>query len=284
MTQHYYGTYFLPCTTNMDCPAIWKFLCTPLPGPWKSYSRKASCGMRQTSTRTRPYGAWRCAVVVMSRHARPSAVSCWLLRRERFPMPISFYPILTFEECKLSPSLGYLFKRQWLDPLESVVCILWKFARMNRLPGHQVVANVARRQIDPYEGCAATAAELDIRLTAASLGLAQKTIRFALQRPELRRAWCSELRFCPRCMSRGYHSVVHQFGGVSHYPVHGCCLQTRCRSCGTSSEYLIKASVLDAPFKCPDCQRHYGNDASSFVNRIPMQARDRSAIVRAFIG
>lgn len=39
-------------------------------------------------------------------------------------MSISFYPILTFEENKLSPSLGYLFKRQWLDPFESVVCIL----------------------------------------------------------------------------------------------------------------------------------------------------------------
>lgn len=111
-------------------------------------------------------------------------------------MPISFYPILTFEENKLSPSLGYLFKRHWLNPFESVVCILWKFARMNRLPGHMVVAHVARRQIDPYEGCAATAAELDIRLTAASLGLAQKTIRSAMQHPELRRGWRS-LAFCP---------------------------------------------------------------------------------------
>jgi hypothetical protein len=45
------------------------------------------------------------------------------------PMPTSFYPILTFEESKLCPSLGYFFKRQWLDPCESMVSILWKFAR-----------------------------------------------------------------------------------------------------------------------------------------------------------
>ena len=197
---------------------------------------------------------------------------------------MSFYPILTFEENKLSPSLGYLFKRQWVDPFESVVSILWKFARLNRLPGHRVVTHVAKGQIDPYEGYAATAAELDIRLTAASLGLTQKTIRLSMQRPELRRDWCSQLRFCPHCMSRGYHSVVHQFGCIPYCPVHGCCLQTRCRSCGSTSEYLIKASVLDATFKCPNCRRSYGNSPPSFVHRIPMLPRDRAAIVRAFIG
>ena len=38
-----------------------------------------------------------------------------------------------------------------------------------------VVAHVvAKRQVDPYEGFAATAAELDIRLAACSLGLTQK--------------------------------------------------------------------------------------------------------------
>lgn len=67
-------------------------------------------------------------------------------------MSLAFYPILTFEDHKLSPNMGYVFKRQWLDPCESVVSILWKFARMNRLPGHMVVAHVAKRQIDPYEG------------------------------------------------------------------------------------------------------------------------------------
>ena len=199
-------------------------------------------------------------------------------------MSTSFYPILTFEDEKLSPSLGYLFKRQWLDPCESVISILWKFAQMNRLPGHMVVAHVAKRQIDPYEGFAATAAELDIRLTAGSLGLTQKTIRFAMQGPQLRRGWCSQLRFCPRCMSRGYHSVVHQFGSVPYCPVHGCCLETRCRSCGAASEYFIKASVLDAPFRCPNCRRNSGNRSASFVHRIPWLPCDRAAIFRTFIG
>ncbi len=155
---------------------------------------------------------------------------------------------------------------------------------MNRLPGHMVVAHVAKRQIDPYEGFAATAAELDIRLTAGSLGLIQKTIRFAMQRPELRRGWCSDLRYCARCMSRRYHSVIYQFGGVPCCLVHGCFMQTMCRSCGASSDYLIKASVLDAPFKCPHCRRSYGNSSASFVHCMPLQPHERAAIFRIFIG
>ena len=202
---------------------------------------------------------------------------------DALPPPL-FYPILTFEEHQLSPSLGYFFKRQWLDPCESVVGILWKFAWMNRLPGHMVVAHVSRGEIDPYEGFAATANELNVQLTAASLGLTQKTVRLSMQRPELRRDWCSQLRYCPRCMSRGYHSVVHQFGGVAYCPVHGCCLLTQCRSCGATSDYSIKASMLDAPFKCPNCRRPYGNTAASFEHRVPFLPSQRAAIFRTFIG
>ena len=198
-------------------------------------------------------------------------------------MLTSSYPILTFEEDKLCPSLGYFFKRQWLDPCESMVSILWKFAKMNRLPGHMVVAHIAKCKIDPYGCLAATAEELDIRQTAISLGLPQKTLRLAMLRPQMRRAWSPQLRYCPRCMSRGYHSVIHQFDCVPSCPVHGCRLETRCRSCGSSCDYLIKASVLDAPFLCPNCRRNYGNLPANFVHRIPLSARDRSAFVRTFI-
>ena len=211
-------------------------------------------------------------------------MSYWRHRHESQPVSTSFFPILTFDEGKLRPSLGYLFKRQWLDPCESMVSILWKFARMNRLPGHMVVAHVAKRQIDPYEDFAATAAEVDIRMTAGSLGLTQKTIRFAIQGPQLRRGWCSQLRYCRRCMFRGYHSVVHQLGSVPYCPVHGCCLETMCRSCGGASDYLIKASVLDAPFRCPQCRRCYGFTSASFVHRMPLRAHERAAIFRTFIG
>ena len=34
------------------------------------------------------------------------------------------FPILTLDEAKLTPALGYLFHRKWIDPYESLVSIL----------------------------------------------------------------------------------------------------------------------------------------------------------------
>ncbi|CAJ3886589.1 Uncharacterised protein [Burkholderia pseudomallei] len=39
-------------------------------------------------------------------------------------------PILTLDEQKLSPSMGYVFNKRWLDPCESLVSILWKFEKV----------------------------------------------------------------------------------------------------------------------------------------------------------
>lgn len=58
-------------------------------------------------------------------------------------------PILTFDERVLSPRFGYVFHRRWLDPYESVVGMLWKFVRMNRLAGHAVVTQICRQHVDP---------------------------------------------------------------------------------------------------------------------------------------
>jgi hypothetical protein len=154
--------------------------------------------------------------------------------------------------------------------------MLWKFAWMNRLPGHTLATQVAKRIIDPYEGCAATSTDLNVRHIASILGLAQKTVRASIEH--------SEFRYCPRCMSRGYHGVIHQSGGAHHCAVHGCPLESRCRSCGSSSEYFINAHVLDAPFRCPNCRRQYGNVQASFVRRHPLPAHARFAICRAYWG
>lgn len=44
-------------------------------------------------------------------------------------------PILTLDEQKLTPSMGYVFNKRWLDPCESLVSILWKFEKVNPLRG-----------------------------------------------------------------------------------------------------------------------------------------------------
>ena len=48
-------------------------------------------------------------------------------------------PILMLDQNALSPRYGYVFHRCWLQPYESVVSMLWKFIRMNRVPGAALV-------------------------------------------------------------------------------------------------------------------------------------------------
>ena len=61
------------------------------------------------------------------------------------------FPILTLDERRLTPALGFIFDARWLLPGESIVSILWKFARANGLPGHALV-RLMGVDIDPYEG------------------------------------------------------------------------------------------------------------------------------------
>jgi hypothetical protein len=191
-------------------------------------------------------------------------------------------PILTFNETSLSPSFGYVFDRRWLDPYESLVSMLWKFARMNRLAGHLVVGHIARLPVDPYEGIGATPNEVDIRGVAQTLRVTSKAVRAAMAHPDGQRRWCPVLRFCTRCMGRGYHGLVHQLHCESCCPVHGGPLLTECRGCGVSSAYRLDARLLDAPFKCMHCRRPYGK--ANFLQRRPLACRARAAITRTCLG
>jgi hypothetical protein len=62
-----------------------------------------------------------------------------LHRRDKRASAVTL-PILTLDEHALDPRLEYVFQRTWLQPYESLVGMLWKFAHMNRLPGHLVLS------------------------------------------------------------------------------------------------------------------------------------------------
>jgi len=191
-------------------------------------------------------------------------------------VPAPPLPILIFDKAALGPSRGYVFDARWLDPYESLVSMLWKFAWVNGLAGHVVISHVARRAVDPYEGIAATADDIDVRRVARALGVTSKTVQAACRRGY------PVLRFCTRCMSRGYHGVVHQFGPQARCPVHRCALASTCRGCGASSAWHLDARLLDAPFRCAHCRRRYG--AAAFVHREPLSGPERTALTRTFLG
>ena len=84
-------------------------------------------------------------------------------------------PILMFDQDALSPRFGYVFHRRWVQPYESVVGILWKFARMNLLSGATLVTHLRAEPLDPYEGVGP--AEVDLKAVARMLGVTQRSVR-----------------------------------------------------------------------------------------------------------
>jgi hypothetical protein len=152
-------------------------------------------------------------------------------------------PILTLDERILSPRLSYVFHRRWLDPYESIVGMLWKFARLNALPGHAVVSQVCHLPVDPYLGIAP--ADVDIRAVAGLLGLTQRRVREGLG--ALRSDVSSCLRHCSKCAAAGYHGTLHQLARFARCPVHLEPIESECRNCRRTSNYRLDAQVLDAP-------------------------------------
>jgi len=109
-------------------------------------------------------------------------------------MDIMNLPIMLFDERKLTPSFGYVFDAKWVAPYESIVSILWKLVRMNRLPGHLIATLVAKTSIDPYEGVAAWRSEVDMRRLHRVLKVPLNSIRSSLL-PDLSGILCAGSEF-----------------------------------------------------------------------------------------
>jgi hypothetical protein len=191
-------------------------------------------------------------------------------------------PILTLDERVLSPRFGYVFHARWLEPYESIVGMLWKFVRANRLSGAAVIAQIGVGSKDPYEGLEPTARQVDCRVVARLLQVKRSSVLAGMRRETHERG--GPFRYCPRCLDFGYHGVIHQVERHSVCPVHRCALHSRCRHCASSSAYRLDAQLLDAPFRCPHCRRCLASTASvSFEAHRGISLKDRVAITRSML-
>ena len=162
-------------------------------------------------------------------------------------------PIMLYDEQSLTPAWGYVVNRAWVNLDESIVSILWKFARLNAIAGPVVVSLAARKTIDPYEGVAFTPEHIYIERLANTFHLSTRLLGIALASKVDPMRMSSQLRWCPVCMMDGYHSVVHQFESVQRCPIHRHTLEVLCRSCQEPSAYRLHAKLLDAPYRCGHC-------------------------------
>ena len=188
-------------------------------------------------------------------------------------------PILILDQHALNPRFGYVFNRRWLQPYESVVCMLWKFARMNRLEGHFLIEQLLANPVDPYLGLRPM--EIDVPIVARLLGATRRSVREGIDAAAFDAS--QFLRSCSRCMSLGYHGVVHQRERHEQCPIHLLPLLAACRHCGEASAYRLDAQLLEAPFRCRHCRRTYGSNSPPL--RCKELSRERRvAVTRAVIG
>ncbi|ARL07192.1 hypothetical protein BOC44_25690 [Burkholderia pseudomallei] len=179
--------------------------------------------------------------------------------------------------------MGYAFDARWVDPCESLISILWKFAQANGLSGHVVVHHIsASVGVDPYAGFWPVREAVDVARLRQTLHLSKKVIHDSVLNTFPHRPYCERFRFCRKCLARGYHSTLHQLECESMCPAHQKPLETACRRCGYEAPCLLSARFLESPFRCAYCNAPYSYKVFSTLKPEKMCKRDRVAVRRRY--
>jgi hypothetical protein len=195
-------------------------------------------------------------------------------------------PILPLVPGVLRPHYGYVFDQSWIDPYESVLGILWKYAKMNSIAAPQLIQQICfdDSPIDPYLSTGLGDDEFDWIGFAQAVGLPKKTVHAGIAKSKFGRTKSLMLRWCTKCMRRGYHSVLHQYEEVQWCPIHGVQMLSICSACGQASAYRLSAMVLNSAFKCSNCGRPFAEGSTSFLKRPSLDQAARTALTRCAIG
>lgn len=160
--------------TRRLCLAVSRSLWNRSRGPSKSYSRIANTGMLRGIVLNHHFGhTLRATLVIFSRAMQPAV--CSSMRKEVPALVAPRFPILNLDERRLIPPLGFIFDARWLLPGESIVSILWKFARANGVPGHALV-RLTDANTDPCEGVEPMRDAVDLKQLRRRLQLPGKVV------------------------------------------------------------------------------------------------------------
>jgi hypothetical protein len=222
--------------------------------------------------------AVRCSRYVQSHHATGRV----LVTRERAALIAPRFPILTLDDRRQSTGLGYIFDIRSLLPGESIVSILWKFARANGVPAHTLI-QLMKVGIDPYQGVEPMRDVLNLWHLRRRLRIPGKVLRGSLLDGAQRGRHHPAFRYCRQCISLGHHSVTYQMFNENRCPAHHRMLETRCRHCGGETPYVLNASLIGSPYRCARCGALYGTRYPPYLSKTPaMRKEDRLAISRHF--
>jgi hypothetical protein len=189
-------------------------------------------------------------------------------------------PILVLNDRVPVGSPEYWFDRRWLYRYETVVSLLWKFARVNGVPGLTMMQQLAPHLTDPYEGISPFDAQLQIRPLAKMLNMGTRRVLASL---ETQAHTAEGFQYCPSCLAAGVHGLMHQRHGSQRCSAHGRALRSRCPRCDVPINYRLTPSLLDAPFACPACNGSLAGKFWSPSRPLQLNLRHRVALTRSWI-
>jgi len=162
---------------------------------------------------------------------------------------------------------------QWSRPWESPWGLSHTLAWYNKvtlrealtaLTGRVLSTDEVRRAISPCGGSWWTSADGHARTPQGRGVMAALQARLGEQ--GVTASWCRGTvgllevtpRICPKCIRRGYHSVLHQLAGLARCPLDGALLTCDCPACGAT--FGDPKIVAARGFACAHCQRSLMDD------------------------
>lgn len=155
----------------------------------------------------------------------------------------------------------------WHIPFESPWAVLHKVALFNRISlyslGKHIAKGLCRRnggratrwnrvRLDDWLAHTAAYEDLAAVLKYVPAPTLRQSFLSALVPQQDQSYWIArnELRICPECVQRGYHSAFHQFRCIDVCPIHGIPLREECPNC---QKAMPVAADQGEPFECPHC-------------------------------
>lgn len=76
---------------------------------------------------------------------------------------------------------------------------------------------------------------------------------------------CQTLRYCPICISKGFHSVIHQMLFLNQCPFHRVELKETCPNCNQPISMHFNPRDFKTPYSCPQCHHRFFYPSSEKV-------------------
>lgn len=172
----------------------------------------------------------------------------------------------------------YTWRESWVFPYESLWSLVNKFGKLNWVSGFEIqklfrLKNEPKKRYAEYDGFSLwnfhAAKGFNVEKIEQTLNLSNKQLREGITTsliPKRELPWLFEanrLRYCPRCISVGYHSFFHQFKDMKVCPIHDIELVDRCPCCRRVFRYELQNNKHY--YRCPSCTKTL---LSSNVNEI----------------